>query len=875
MSDDQKFDPSQPYEPVAEDQPQQQEAEGEKPAFDASKPHEVISQTAPEGEAAILSSSPQDLPTDSPDFEPDIGFSQNQIKAAIKGLGRGLTLGQSDKWAQEEPKVPGLGSVLPPEKAEDIQKLKEEHPVASTVGELAGSASLLGTGEGALGLAPKIAQLPKWSKLGANAIRGATEMGIMRGGDEVSKAMLGQGDPEAPVASALTNVGKSALIGAGTAGTLGLGGIGLKGIASSKLGTAATDLLEGISQRIAKRGKQAPNLANTITEELNDFHNSTMEGADDVFGTGNLKESAIQKLVPPPSPLAGAAIDNQMQKISDKLESTLQEAATSVKTKTAVPYINEDLQKWQAAVTNPNASYFDKFKATNELKQTLAGYARWGSTEEGSARAQLGRNLSLYIIPALEDTKVWGQAGSVQQGINKAFNELNVKNGPMKSFMKIMFNPSTPDTPISPAKVDTYLRQLGTPRAEIKQQVVSKYIDAMENYRKQISDLHNINGLESPLQPTALNFTKESLGTPTLASKIGDLLFDKGPSKLATYMAEAGGAALGGLPGYFIAKEAAPYLEKALGRPISNMGSAAVFKAFGANAPGAAGEALEYANNVQQGQKSIKNTLDNLFKAGAQKVYDKKASDKDKQDLQAFVEKGGMNAQMQNTLNKMNSEPPPTPKPPGYAQGGQVQPQQQQQQDSTPVGQNTGLASVYPTHNMMLQSARGRVYNHLNSIRPQPSTKLPFDNPHPMHGRDREYDRATEMALHPLSIMNKVKDGSIDAQDMKHFISMYPEIHSHLSKEMTKKIMEQQLKGEIPPYKTRQGMSLFLGSPLDTTFTPAGIQAAQAVFQPKPVTAAQGGAQGKTRKGTSTLGKSVKSYQTAEQSAESDRTERD
>lgn len=48
---------------------------------------------------------------------------------------------------------------------------------------------------------------------------------------------------------------------------------------------------------------------------------------------------------------------------------------------------------------------------------------------------------------------------------------------------------------------------------------------------------------------------------------------------------------------------------------------------------------------------------------------------------------------------------------------------------------------------------------------------------------------------------------------------------------MTERMMQSQLKEETKPkYKTRQALSLFLGTNLDSTLTPAGIQAAQGVF---------------------------------------------
>jgi hypothetical protein len=74
---------------------------------------------------------------------------------------------------------------------------------------------------------------------------------------------------------------------------------------------------------------------------------------------------------------------------------------------------------------------------------------------------------------------------------------------------------------------------------------------------------------------------------------------------------------------------------------------------------------------------------------------------------------------------------------------------------------------------------------------------------------------------------------------------------------------------EKPSYKVRQGMSLFLGTPLDSTFTPSGIQAAQSTFMNKPQQPATNTPVTKNKKNTSKLGEASKQYQTADQAAQS------
>jgi hypothetical protein len=142
------------------------------------------------------------------------------------------------------------------------------------------------------------------------------------------------------------------------------------------------------------------------------------------------------------------------------------------------------------------------------------------------------------------------------------------------------------------------------------------------------------------------------------------------------------------------------------------------------------------------------------------------------------------------------------------------------------------IATHYPDQNILLQAAKGRVSGYLNSIRPLKfAPKLAFDSEPDNRDQKKSYKSALDIANKPLSILGKIQKGTVQANDIKHFTSMYPEMHDHLSKKITEKIMEAQLKGQKPNHKVRQGLSMFLGAPLSGEMKPANIMAAQATFQ--------------------------------------------
>jgi hypothetical protein len=51
-----------------------------------------------------------------------------------------------------------------------------------------------------------------------------------------------------------------------------------------------------------------------------------------------------------------------------------------------------------------------------------------------------------------------------------------------------------------------------------------------------------------------------------------------------------------------------------------------------------------------------------------------------------------------------------------------------------------------------------------------------------------------------------------------------------MSEQLLQSMTDHLHNGETVPYKMRQGMSMFLGTPLDSTMTPSAIMAAQGVF---------------------------------------------
>ena len=332
---------------------------------------------------------------------------------------------------------------------------------------------------------------------------------------------------------------------------------------------------------------------------------------------------------------------------------------------------------------------------------------------------------------------------------------------------------------------------------------------------------------------------------------------EKISKKISEGITEAGAAGVSaktgiGIAGYEALKSLLrPTVEKITGKVINKANpyvTDAFIKAITTNEASGLPNAIHYVIKVGQGIQKTTTAIENLFKAGSAQIAPE-VSDSVKQDVKDFIEEGQVDQQIKNT---MQSEPQPQP---GFAHGGQVM-------EPAPVDH---FAMVFPEQNTLLNTAKGRISGYLNGLRPATNTtKLAFDAKPPDADKHRTYNKAIDIAVNPLKILDKVNKGNLTPEDMKHFVGMYPEVHSMLSQKMTERILKAQLSGEKPSYAKRQAMSLFLGAPLDSTLTPVAIQTAQSVFAQKA--AAQQMAPTPKKKGTSELGKSSASYQTADQS---------
>lgn len=133
-----------------------------------------------------------------------------------------------------------------------------------------------------------------------------------------------------------------------------------------------------------------------------------------------------------------------------------------------------------------------------------------------------------------------------------------------------------------------------------------------------------------------------------------------------------------------------------------------------------------------------------------------------------------------------------------------------------------------PAHAEAIGGLAGNAVAYLHSLKPQNTPSNPLDDEIPPTKFQMEnYRSALKIAESPVSILQHVKDGSIDSDDITHLNSLYPSLYQKLSQKLMDNMITAKSNGVEIPYKTKMGLSLFLGQPLDSTMTPQSIQALQ------------------------------------------------
>lgn len=617
-------------------------------------------------------------------------------------------------------------------------------------------------------------------KIGAKSVSEAAQMALLQGGDEVSKMI--QRDPNQTAQTAITDIGLASVLG-------GAGGAVFGAVAPLWKASVGDRLGQVIEDFKARQANPAPTQEQFV-DELGKHYNSTKAHTDEVFGPTGLKAEAVAKAMPEMHP----GISEQAQGFANKLEDSIvkMEQKPNSFPERLVSKARDDFEAYRTALQDPHATPEQIFNATQDLKQTMQGYAKFDKfvkpVDEAYDFVREAKNMAHSLREGLEDKEVWGDAAKIQQSINKKFTEYLPT---LKDFEKKFTVEVNGDRVIDPGKAQTYLNQLGKPNAEIKQTMLENYLRESEGYRNVISDTHAGLGVDSPVEPSSLSAVKATLQKLTPGMKLADQFNKHGIYELAGEALGTGtGGALGAMVGH-----------PALGAIIGERGLSPFFKSvlpglvkpFQSRVATSSGAkaAIEYGLAVARGETVLNKAAKGIFRESGE-------------SLLHLVPSEGDRTKLDKALKAAETHPDSMTKIAG------------------------DIGHFMPDHATALATTTSNAVVYLNSLRPDTAPKNPLDPKIPANPVAKaSYNRALDLANKPLLAVAAIKKGTLTPQDVVTVKTLYPDLYASMSQKLTNEMITHVSKGDMVPYTQRLQLSLFLGQPLDSTMTPSAIIAAQ------------------------------------------------
>lgn len=146
--------------------------------------------------------------------------------------------------------------------------------------------------------------------------------------------------------------------------------------------------------------------------------------------------------------------------------------------------------------------------------------------------------------------------------------------------------------------------------------------------------------------------------------------------------------------------------------------------------------------------------------------------------------------------------------------------------------QENHMGAYVPEHATAVGMITARATNYLQSLKPSTQPDAPLDPPKELSVTEKSaYKQALAIAQQPLVVLNSVKDGSLTQQELTHLQNLYPSLYQRMQQKLMNGLIEHKANEGALSYKTKMGLSMFMGQPLDSSMKPASIMASQ----PQPV----------------------------------------
>ena len=777
---------------------------------DLLNPIDAVPSTAPAPDA---SPPPGAIPVEQFQSEEDAYDTPvQQAKAIVEGLGKGLAGALFTKGEK-------LLGVNPKE----VEKRAEAHPIfhygAEAVGLIApaiisgGVSAEARAGLEAAELAPeaistasKLAEFTQAGMLGragtaaaealglkgaaATAVKLGTENALLAAGDELSKSINNNPDT---IQTAAINVGLSGLLGVGAG--YGLGKV--SELWKAKVGPEADKFVQDFQSRLQAHASDTIPTADAVHTELAQEFANVNDAIEGLRGAGGLKAQDIGKLLP-------LELDPKMYEqaadVLSKAKTVLDKAAAEPGIYTGARFsaLNDYANRLESTLAEKELSPQKIFTALDDFKKGIGDLKKWSpfSPEIEKPGAALVGDLYHTVRTGLEDSSIWEKAGERQAAINKLFTDhIPASNDFQRAFTEKVGG----DSVVSPGKVQTLINGLGKPNAEIKLEKLANYLHANDTLYDELGKIHANLGIENPFQRPGLANTRAILNDITPGMKAADFVRLNALNIASEGAAGAAGGALGhltGIPGAgYIGSIFGHYAFKPLMRTIMPSLIRPIMQA------GVSGEGLRAAFDgvgaVIRGESMANMAAKALFQTG-----------------------------MQATLNDLN--------PPKYKLD-KLQEKVSEASPSNMLSNPSALGHYLPQHASAASSTAQNALNYLQQNQPKPTKNGILDREIPPNASQvAAYKQTLAIAEQPLLVFSKIKAGTLTGKDVLDLKNLYPALYPRLVQKVTEQMTEHLAKQDSVPLRMRMGLSVFMGQPIDSTFTPNAMMAAQMTYLPKP-----------------------------------------
>lgn len=842
------------------------------------------------------------------------GQGLEPVKAAAEGAARTATFGLSTKAET------ALGV-----KPEDIAGREEANPVASTAGEIGGlfvpwgeGAALAKLGEAATA---GIKGAGLVSKVGSAAVRGAVETAAFQGGNEVHKMFLN--DPNQTVGTAMADIGLSGLLGAGVGGgfgvvsplwkeTVGKKFGGFLGAVQKRANGEAISLAPEVESAINSSGiNLAPEIRTAMSDNpelinqwqklqesttspglkaqqaLRDFRKSASDNLVTSLGKSiddipllsdisdheagqviqnKVSETVNEKLAPLAEKFENIKNEFSQIPVTNQIKSKLQQDLAEIGQKegyhltptapqnqvlqSAIKDVNnikflEDLRKIRSVIGNNTYDLLNtkglnyvgsQIKKTfNNLEESLVEAAAGAKSPQVLQEVKFARSSyrqAMDLLDTLNDRLHVGNYGGPKSFINAlkdmkpedVLRRLNPKND---AGILDVISKEFPE--VSQAIKDHNINKLiakSAIRAPEGHSINSKtFFSAIDKMSPEMKSYILPNGAFEKIKATQelLKALPERLN-PSGTARTLDSLWNKMPGS-----ATALGSMMTGhnpVTGYLFGQ-----IAKWLGRDVPDAIRLGFLKFLGHSGPvepGAFKAAVDFAHATMKGENLLSKGIKNLFNSsrdvGSSIIIDDKRKEK-----------------LSNKLDSLVAD----------------------QSSLLDIG---GDARYYlPEHGQELAATAARAVQYLSSLKPKEDKPGILDEPRePSQFEKSRYDNALTIAEAPLNILQHIKDGTITHEDIMDLRSVHPGLYDRMSQKILEQVMNVTSKSEHIPYKTRIGLSMFLGQGLDATMQPQAIAMNQPQAPQQPQSQQQGSKKA-TVSGSKGLKNLVTSMQTPDQ----------